>query len=144
MTLYTKIKYELMLRDETVADLLAATGLSPATISNIKKARPYRTTYQLLAEYFNLELVDLYLLPITRDDVLKSRGYGGYSSYNVLETVNKSELLPFPEGMTMKKHLENLQQERINQALIELASEDLGREVTLDEAREYFSDKRND
>lgn len=118
MTLYAKIKSELLLRGETVQDLLNATNLSPATISNIKKSRPYNNTYALLAEYFQLDIKHLMALPITREQILD--GYLVYrfkSDYDVLETKLQSKILPLEDNSQMIKIFEKRKKEELARAI---------------------------
>lgn len=142
MTLYTKIKTELLLRDESVEDMLRDTKLSPATLSNLKKSRPRRNTYEVLAEYFGLRPVDLYLLPITRQEIIdmseEARLNRIESQYDVIEVVEKSKILPLPDNIKIRTFLRNQDLYEIADELLEEESQKAGREVTLDEYRQRF------
>lgn len=146
MTLYTKIKTELLLRDEKIEDLLRDTKLSPATLSNLKKSRPRRNTYDLLAEYLGLELIDLMLLPITREEIIGPDPAERFaeSDYDVIETVEKSKILPLEDGQTMKTYRQaQMFQEMINEVLADESRRE-GREVTWDEYRQRIFNERSD
>lgn len=143
MTLYTKVKTELLLRNEKIEDLLRETGLSPATLSNIKKSRPRRNTYDLLAEYLNLDLLQLYLLPITREEILEEDCSERITSdYDIMETVDKSEMLPLPEGVTIRQTREAARAQEVIKELMSYISEDENREVTWDEYRQRIINER--
>lgn len=87
MTLYNKIKIEMLLKDEALDEMLTKTGIAYSTFSQLKRRRPSLQTYSALAEYFGFDLNELRKLPITREEALDSElnKKRNPSAYDVIE-----------------------------------------------------------
>lgn len=136
-TLYTFIKHELMLRDQTAEELFQATNLSPSTLSNLRKARPRRSTYDLLAEYFDIDVIDLFLLPITREEIyeMDEEDHRFESKYDFVGYALESRILPLPKGETLAVH-------RKFKELLQLREEIEGFDLSDEELYEFAQGKR--
>lgn len=72
MTLYTKIKIELLLKNQDVQSMLKDIHFSNSTFNKLKYERPNERMYFSLAEYFGLDVNELKKLPIRRDEVIET------------------------------------------------------------------------
>ena len=72
MTLYTKIKIELLLKNQDVQSMLNDIHFSNSTFNKLKHERPNERMYFSLAEYFGLDVNELKKLPIRRDEVIET------------------------------------------------------------------------
>ena len=72
MTLYTKIKIELLLKNQDIQSMLKDIHFSNSTFNKLKYERPNERMYFSLAEYFGLDVNELKKLPIRRDEVIET------------------------------------------------------------------------
>ena len=70
MTLGLKVKFELMLKDQTLDDFLKEVHIGRNTFNQIWTQVPNEKIYFTIAEYFGLDIDELKKLPITRDEIL--------------------------------------------------------------------------
>ena len=95
MTLGLKVKFELMLKDQTLDDFLKEVHIGRNTFNQIWTQVPNEKIYFTIAEYFGLDIDELKKLPITRDEILTATDEGlearDKSAYDVIEEAYFSE-----------------------------------------------------
>ena len=95
MTLGLKVKFELMLKDQTLDDFLKEVHIGRNTFNQIWTQVPNEKIYFTIAEYFGLDIDELKKLPITRDEILTATDEElearDKSAYDVIEEAYFSE-----------------------------------------------------
>ena len=95
MTLGLKVKFELMLKDQTLDDFLKEVHIGRNTFNQVWTQVPNEKIYFTIAEYFGLDIDELKKLPITRDEILTATDEElearDKSAYDVIEEAYFSE-----------------------------------------------------
>ena len=95
MTLGLKVKFELMLKDQTLDDFLKEVHIGRNTFNQVWTQVPNEKIYFTIAEYFGLDIDELRKLPITRDEILTATDEElearDKSAYDVIEEAYFSE-----------------------------------------------------
>lgn len=95
MTLGLKVKFELMLKDQTLDDFLKEVHIGRNTFNQVWTQVPNDKIYFTIAEYFGLDIDELRKLPITRDEILNATieelEARDKSAYDVIEEAYFSE-----------------------------------------------------
>ena len=95
MTLGLKVKFELMLKDQTLDDFLKEVHIGRNTFNQVWTQVPNDKIYFTIAEYFGLDIDELRKLPITRDEILNATPEElearDKSAYDVIEEAYFSE-----------------------------------------------------
>ena len=95
MTLGLKVKFELMLKDQTLDDFLKEVHIGRNTFNQVWTQVPNDKIYFTIAEYFGLDIDELKKLPITRDEILTATDEEldarEKSAYDVIEEAYFSE-----------------------------------------------------
>lgn len=95
MTLGLKVKFELMLKDQTLDDFLKEVHIGRNTFNQVWTQVPNEKIYFTIAEYFGLDIDELRKLPITRDEILNATPEElearEKSAYDVIEEAYFSE-----------------------------------------------------
>lgn len=95
MTLGLKVKFELMLKDQTLDDFLREVHIGRNTFNQVWTQVPNDKIYFTIAEYFGLDIDELRKLPITRDEILNATPEElearDKSAYDVIEEAYFSE-----------------------------------------------------
>lgn len=95
MTLGLKVKFELMLKDQTLDDFLKKVHIGRNTFNQVWTQVPNDKIYFTIAEYFGLDIDELRKLPITRDEILNATPEElearDKSAYDVIEEAYFSE-----------------------------------------------------
>lgn len=95
MTLGLKVKFELMLKDQTLDNFLKEVHIGRNTFNQVWTQVPNDKIYFTIAEYFGLDIDELRKLPITRDEILNATPEElearDKSAYDVIEEAYFSE-----------------------------------------------------
>lgn len=95
MTLGLKVKIELLLKDQKLDNFLKDIHISRKTFNQIWTERPNKKVYASIAEYFGLDIDELFKLPITREEILtmtdEELANREPSAYDVIEEAYFSE-----------------------------------------------------
>lgn len=117
MTLGLKVKFELMLKDQTLDDFLKEVHIGRNTFNQIWTQVPNEKIYFTIAEYFGLDIDELKKLPITRDEILTATDEElearDKSAYDVIEEAYFSEWF-----MTdaIEQTRQNVKEQKVKQA----------------------------
>lgn len=116
MTLGLKVKIELLLKDQKLDDFLKDIHISRKTFNEIWTKRPNEKVYASIAEYFGLDIDELFKLPITREEILtmtnEELANREPSAYDVIEEAYFSEWFMTDIKEEIKEYIQLSKDER--------------------------------
>lgn len=116
MTLGLKVKIELLLKDQKLDDFLKDIHISRKTFNEIWTKRPNEKVYASIAEYFGLDIDELFKLPITREEILtmtdEELANRESSAYDVIEEAYFSEWFMTDIKEEIKEYIQLSKDER--------------------------------
>lgn len=116
MTLGLKVKIELLLKDQKLDDFLKDIHISRKTFNEIWTKRPNEKVYASIAEYFGLDIDELFKLPITREEILtmtdEELANREPSAYDIIEEAYFSEWFMTDIKEEIKEYIQLSKDER--------------------------------